>query len=93
MRGKIKDILWLVVLIAICCALVWHVVDWHASGKYDQMFKDAKAGKSLIPTLYNLGLMVTLGLALGLLMERVTSIIGYNIQHRTHFDDDKDEQP
>jgi hypothetical protein len=64
-RSKIKDVLWLAVLAAICYLLVWHVASWHAAGRYEQMFQDAKAGKSLIPTLYNLGLMVSLGLCSG----------------------------
>ena len=93
MRSKIKDVLWLAVLAAICYLLVWHVASWHAAGRYEQMFQDAKAGKSMIPTLYNLGLMVALGLAIGLLMECVTRIIGYKIPRRSHFEDNGDELP
>jgi len=44
------------------------------------MFNWLQTGKGYITVLYNLGLMLVLGITLGLLMEKVTDLTGYVVR-------------
>lgn len=72
----------------ICGLIVWHVVHWHSTGMYLEMFTWLQTGKGYITVLYNLGLMLVLGAALGFLMQKITDLIGYEVRRIKHFDDE-----
>ena len=55
---------------------------------YLEMFNWLQTGRGYITVLYNLGLMLVLGATLGLLMEKVTDLFGYEVHEIKHFDDD-----
>jgi hypothetical protein len=61
----------------ICGGIVWHAVLWHLNGMYLEMFGWLETGKGYLTVIYNLGLMLALGAALGLLMEKIADLIGY----------------
>jgi hypothetical protein len=61
----------------VCGLIIWHAVQWHLSGMYLEMFDWLETGRSYITVLYNLGLMLALGISLGFLMDKITELIGY----------------
>lgn len=67
----------LVVSLLVCGLIVWHTVYWHSIGFYLKMFEWLHIGKTYIVVLYNLALMVVLGIGLGFLMEKIVHIISY----------------
>lgn len=77
MSKRKKDVIWVTVLSIICGLIIWHAVQWHSTGMYLEMFKWLNTGRAYITVLYNLGLMLVLGIALGFLIERITYLIGY----------------
>jgi len=87
--GKRKKAIMCVVTLSIICGLIiWHVIHWHSTGMYLEMFTWLQTGRGYITVLYNLGLMLVLGVALGFLMERIACLIGYRIREIKHFDDE-----
>jgi hypothetical protein len=90
MGRKVKDTLWVAALSSICGLIIWHVVRWHATGMYLEMFTWLKTGKGYVTVLYNLGLMLVLGGSLGFLMEKITDLLGYEVQEIRHFDDENE---
>lgn len=74
-----RAITWVAVLLIICGLLIWHVVQWHFTGMYLNMLSWTGTNKAYITVLYNLGLMVLIGAVLGLLMEKITEVMGYRI--------------
>ena len=90
MGKKGKDTLWVAVLSGICILLIWHVICWHVSGMYLQMFRWLGTGKGYLTVLYNIGLMLALGGNLGFLMEKITDLLGYEFQKIRHFDDENE---
>jgi len=44
---------------------------------YLEMFSWLQTGRGYITVLYNLGLMLALGISLGFLMDKITDLIGY----------------
>ncbi len=68
--------IWVVALSIICGLIIWHAVYWHFTGMYLEMFNWLQAGRSYITVLYNLGLMLVLGVLLGFLMGKITDLIG-----------------
>jgi hypothetical protein len=94
MGKKGKNALWVTVLSGICILLIWHVIRWHAAGMYLEMFHWLGTGKGHLTVLYNLGLMLVLGGSLGFLMEKITDLLGYEVQEISHFDDEnEDDKP
>ena len=55
---------------------------------YLEMFHWSQTGRAYITVLYNLGLMLVSGATLGLLMEKITDVFGYEVREIKHFDDD-----
>ena len=68
--------------------LVWHAVSWHASGVHSRMYDDIVAGGSLLSVFYNLGLILALALALGLMMQGITGVLGYRVTKIKHFEEE-----
>ena len=75
MSKRKKDVTWVVALSIICGLIIWHVIYWHSTGMYLEMFQWLEVGKGYITVLYNLGLMLLLGVLLGFLMEKIMSLI------------------
>ena len=69
--------------------VIWHLVHWHSTGMYLEMFRWLEAGKGYIVVLYNLGVMLTLGTVLGFLIEKITDLLGYEVHEKKHFDEDE----
>ena len=88
MGKKKKAALQLVILVSVSGLIVWHAVNWHSTGMYLEMFNWLQTGRGYITVLYNLGLMLVLGAVLGLLMEKITDLLGYEVHEIKHFDDD-----
>lgn len=88
MLRKINDAVWVVALSVICGLLVWHVVGWHMAGFYSEMFDWVGTGKECLTVLYNIFLMLVLGLSLGLFMEKIIDLLGYELRAKKHFDED-----
>lgn len=88
MGRKSRDTLWVAALSLICGLIVWHVVCWHMVGVYHEMFLWVGTSKGYLVVMYNLGLMLALGGALGLLMVKITDLLGYEVREIKHFDDD-----
>lgn len=77
MSKRKKAVIQVAILLPVCGLIIWHVVHWHSTGIYLEMFKWLETGRGHITVLYNLGLMLVLGITLGFLMERITDLIGY----------------
>lgn len=77
MSKRKKAVIQVAILLSVCGLIIWHVVHWHSTGIYLEMFKWLETGRGHITVLYNLGLMLVLGITLGFLMERITDLIGY----------------
>jgi len=72
-----KTAIQIAALLFICGSIIWHAVHWHSTGMYLETFKWLQTGKGYITVLYNLGLMLALGITLGLLMEKIMDIIDH----------------
>jgi len=77
MNQRKKAIIQLVVLFLICVLITWHVVCGHLTGIHLEMFQWLHTGRAGITVLYNLGLMLVLGITLGFLMERTVDLISH----------------
>ena len=88
MSKKNKAAIQLVVLSIICSLIIWHAVTWHSTGMYLEMYSWIGGNKAYITVLYNLGVMLVLGALLGLLMEKLTDLFGYEVHEIKHFKDD-----
>ncbi len=77
-KGK-KTVIQVAILLPVCGLIVWHTVHWHSTGMYLEMFKRLQTSTGYFTVLYNLGLMLVLGITLGFLMERIADLIGYEI--------------
>lgn len=82
----------MVALSIICGLVIWHAVSWHSTGVYLQMFKWLATGRAYITVLYNLGLMLVLGVLLGVLMEKATDLMGYEVSETKHFGEEKKQR-
>ena len=89
MTNKKKALIWLIILAVSLAFIIWHTVRWHKMGVHAKIFESIRAGKSYIAVIYNLGLMAALGILLGLFMEKVTQVIGYEVKEIKHFEDEE----
>ena len=67
--------IWVVALFVIFGLLIWHAVHWYSTGMYLQMFNWLQTGRGYLTVLYNLGLMLVLGILLGVLMQKILDMI------------------
>ena len=72
-----KAAIQLLILFSIACLIVWHTFHWYSTEMYLEMFNWLQTGRGYLMVLYNLGLMLVLGLTLGSLMERIFYFISY----------------
>lgn len=88
MGKRRKAAIYVAALSIVCGLIIWHAVQWHLSGMYLEMFNWLQTGRSYITVLYNLGLMLALGISLGFLMDRITDLTGYEVRQTKHLDDE-----
>jgi hypothetical protein len=88
MTKRRQAAIWVAVLAIICGAIIWHVIHWHSTGMYLEMLGWAETEKAYLTVLYNLGLMILCGVALGFLMKKITDLVGYEVGETGHSDDD-----
>jgi len=67
---------WAAVLSIPLGLIIWHVVCWHSTGMYLEMFNWLQTGRGYLTVLYNLGLMLVMGALLAFLMEKIADLIG-----------------
>ena len=77
-----KQVIQTLILLVVIGLLIWHSFQWHSSRMYLEMFNWAGTDKVHITVLYNLALMVGLGVLLGFLMERITYLLSFKIKKR-----------
>ena len=90
MSMRKRAAIWVVALSTICGLIIWHVVYWHSTGMYLEMFYWVEGGRGYITVLYNLGLMLVLGVVLGFLMEKITDLIGYKVGEIKRIDNESE---
>ncbi len=71
-----KAALWAAVLTVASGVMIWHMIAWHSNGTYLEMFQWTETGKGYLTALYNLAAMLVLGILLGILMDRIGSLVG-----------------
>lgn len=76
----------IVALLTTCVFIIWSVVYFHSNGIHSQMRQWLEMDKGYITVIYNLALMVVTGTVLGILMERITRLLGWNVHKIEHFD-------
>jgi len=80
------------VLAALMGLLAWHTILWHNNGMHAELFNGI--GDNVLDTLkgvgYNLGLMASAGVLLGLFMERLTDLMGYEVKKIEHFAEEEE---
>ena len=89
MSKRKKDAIWLVVLSIACGLVIWHAVYWYSTEFHLKMFQWLQTGRGYLTVLYNLGLVLVLGVLLGFIMIKITDLIGYEIDEAEHVDDKK----
>ena len=77
MGKRKKAVIQVAILLSVCGLIIWHTVHWHSTGIYLEMFQWIETSKGYITVLYNLGLMLVLGITLGFLMERIIELLSY----------------
>jgi quinone-modifying oxidoreductase subunit QmoC len=89
---RLKAAIQALVLAALMGALAWHTILWHNNGMHGELFNGI--GDNVLDTLkgvgYNLGLMASAGVLLGLFMERLTDLIGYEVKKIEHFAEEEE---
>lgn len=76
MSWKSRTVVWVMVLSVACGLVIWHAIDWYSSGMHAESYTWLQEGKGYLTVLYNLGLMLVLGVVLGILMGKVAALIG-----------------
>lgn len=77
MTKRKRAAMWVAVLSIILGAIILHVVQWHFTGMYLSMTGWIGTDRAYMIAVYNLGLMVLLGVVIGILIERITDLISY----------------
>lgn len=89
---RLKAAIQALVLAALMGALAFHTIWWHNNGMHANLFDGI--GDGFLPTVkgvaYNLGLMASAGVLLGLFMERLTDLFGYEVKKIEHFAEDEE---
>ena len=92
MSKRKKDAIWLAVLSIACGLVIWHAICWYSTEFHLEMFQWLQTGRGYLTVLYNLGLMLVLGLLLGSIMIKITDLIGYKVDKAEQVDDKKGRQ-
>ena len=87
MSRRKRAIIWVLFLSAIFGLIIWHVMYWHSTGMYREMFQWSQTARGYITALYNVGLMIVLGFTLGFLTEKIANLVGFSGHQTKHADD------
>ena len=71
-----KTAIWVVVLSILCGFIIWHVIHWYSIEMYTELFNFVGENRAYLTVLYNLGLVILLSVTLGLLMCKITDLLG-----------------
>jgi len=71
-----KAAVWVAVFIVAVGAVIVHMFAWHNNGMHLEMFQWPEMGKGYLTALYNLVVMLVLAVLLGVLMDRVSNLVG-----------------
>ena len=94
MGKRTKAAIQAAILAALVGLLAWHTISWHIDGTQKALFDGI--GESWWGTtkgvLYNIGLMGATGVLLGVFMEKLTDIVGYEVKKIEHFADEDEAE-
>jgi len=71
-----KAAIWVVALSILCGFIIWHVIHWYSIGMYIKLFDWTGENRVYLTVFYNLGLVILLSVTLGLLMSKITDLLG-----------------
>lgn len=72
-----KAVIWVVVLSMLCGFIFWHIINWHSNEMYIEAFSWIGTNRAYLRVVYNLGSVIIFSTALGLLMCKITDLLGY----------------
>ena len=79
-----KTIIWVVALSVLCGFIIWHMIHWYSTGMYIEIFDWIGENRAYLTVLYNLGSVILLSVTLGLLMGKITDLLGYEYRETDH---------
>jgi hypothetical protein len=59
----------------VCGLIIWHIIHWYSTGMYIKLFDYIGEDRAYLTVLYNLGSIILLSVALGLLMWKATDLL------------------
>lgn len=71
MSHKKRVTIKLFLILLVLGLIIWHVVSWYLNGKYQEMLDWANYGQGYLTIIYDLGIIIILGLTLGFLAENI----------------------
>lgn len=92
MSARKKTAVWVTALSVAAGAVIWHMIAWYNNGMHLEMFQWTETGKGYLAALYNLVVMLAMGGLLGVLMVKVTDLIGRKVDKISDLDEEKNEQ-
>lgn len=85
---RTKAIIWVVALSVLCGLIIWHIIHWYSTGMYIELFDWIGESRAYLTVLYNLGSVILLSVTLGLLMGKITDLLGYEYHDTDHPDNE-----
>ena len=79
-----KSVIWVIILSIICGFIIWHIINWYSTGMYTRLYSLIGENAAYLTVLYNLGLMILLAVTLGLLMCKITDLLGLRYHEIDH---------
>ena len=79
-----KSVIRVIVLSILCGFIIWHVIYWHSTEMYTEIFSWIGTDSAYLTVLYSLGLMILFSLILGLLMCTITDLLGLKYHETDH---------
>jgi uncharacterized membrane protein len=64
-------------LSVVCGLIIWHIIHWYSTGMYIKLFDYIGEDRAYLTVLYNLGSIILLSVTLGLLMWKITDLLGH----------------
>jgi len=94
LRKRTKAAIQGLVMVTLLGLLTWHTVSWHLNGQHMELFNGI--GESTWQTakavLYYVGLMTGTGVLMGVFMEKLTDLIGYEVERIDHFAEEEEDE-
>ena len=79
-----KAAIWVVALSVLCGFIIWHIIHWYSTGMYIKLFDWIGENRAYLTVLYNLGSVILLSITLGLLMCKITDLLGCEYRETDH---------